>query len=124
MPGGIVGTPSTAVAVMPDSRASVPATKKLAVKPPAPAAYPAATPTQGLRPSALNTAPAMTGVKMMPASEARLALMPTMATTATTSARGAPRIVLRIRAEIMPVCSSRLMPNIIVMMRPRGAKLT
>jgi len=66
----------------------------------------------------------MTGVKMMPASEARLALMPTMATTATTSARGAPRIVLRIRAEIMPVCSSRLMPSIIVMMRPRGAKLT
>ena len=79
-------------------------------------------PTHGLRPSALNTAAAMTGVKMMPASEARFALMPTIAMTAVTRARGAPRIVLRIRAEIMPVCSTSPMPSIIVRISPSGAK--
>ena len=66
----------------------------------------------------------MTGVKMMPASEARLALMPTSAMTAVTSMRGAPRMVLRISAEIMPVCSTRPMPSIIVRISPRGAKFT
>jgi len=120
--GATMFIPLAADSVIPAKRASVPATKKLAVNPPQAAANPAMIPTAGLRPRALKTAPPMAGVKMMPASEARLALMPTRARTAVTMYGGAPRMVFRIRAEMKPVCSTRPMPSIMTMISPRGAK--
>ena len=77
-------------------------------------------PIQGFIPIDFNIAAATSGVNTTPASEARLAFMPTKATIAMIHCTGAPRIIFLIAAVMKPDFSASPIAIIIISTMPIG----
>ena len=103
---------------------SVPTTRRLALRPAAQPAKPAAMPASGLRPNPLKIMAPRGGTTTKAALEAMLPITPQKAMIAVTILLGALRMVPRRTAESRPTSSATPSPIIITSTRPSGLKST